>query len=78
MLRPNYDIQTSPHASRDLRRIPIRDRRPIGRGISSLAQSPRRPGIKKIKWTDDLYRLRVGDWRVRITNVERKEKDTYR
>ena len=72
-----------------MRRVPVRDRQPIGRGINSLARNPRRPGVKKLKGTDDLYRLRVGDWRVvftiddaerivRITNVERKEKDTYR
>ena len=69
--------------------MPARDLRRIRDKIALLPQNPRPPGIKKLKGTDDLYRLRVGDWRVvftiddaerivRITNVERKEKDTYR
>jgi mRNA interferase RelE/StbE len=36
----------------------------IRRAIRTLAMEPRPEGVKKLTGNDDLYRLRVGDWRV--------------
>jgi mRNA interferase RelE/StbE len=36
----------------------------ILRRIESLAQNPRPSGVVKIQGTDDLWRIRVGNWRV--------------
>ena len=36
----------------------------IRRAIRSLASNPRPGGMKKLAGYDNLYRIRVGDWRV--------------
>jgi mRNA interferase RelE/StbE len=36
----------------------------IRRVIRGLAKEPRPEGVKKLTNYDDLYRLRVGDWRI--------------
>jgi mRNA interferase RelE/StbE len=36
----------------------------IRRAIRSLAVEPRPAGVKKLTSFDNLYRLRVGDWRI--------------
>jgi mRNA interferase RelE/StbE len=36
----------------------------IRRAIRSLANDPRPSGVKKLTGYEDLYRLRVGDWRL--------------
>jgi mRNA interferase RelE/StbE len=36
----------------------------IRRSIRSLANVPRPSGVKKLVGYDNLYRIRVGDWRV--------------
>ena len=36
----------------------------IRRAIRSLANDPRPAGVKKLTGYDNLYRVRVGDWRI--------------
>ncbi len=36
----------------------------LGRRIDSLAENPRPQGIKKLSTEVDMYRLRVGDYRI--------------
>ena len=36
----------------------------LGRRIDSLAENPRPQGIKKLSSEEDMYRLRVGDYRI--------------
>jgi mRNA interferase RelE/StbE len=36
----------------------------IRRAIRSLANDPRPGGVKKLAGYDNLYRIRVGDWRI--------------
>jgi len=36
----------------------------IRRAIRSLSNNPRPGGVKKLSGYDNLYRIRVGDWRV--------------
>ena len=58
-------IDYSPRAEKALRAI--RDERigdPIKRAIMGLADQPRPPGALKLVGEDDLWRLRVGDWRI--------------
>ncbi len=60
-----YTIDYSPRAEKALRAI--RDERigdPIKRAIMGLADEPRPPGALKLVGEDDLWRLRVGDWRI--------------
>ena len=59
-----YRIEFAPKAQRDFNALdkPIRSR--LARRINSLAENPFPQGIKKLAGEDDLYRLRVGDYRV--------------
>ena len=65
---PPYAIEVTRHAARALRRL--RNDQPLLRrmdeAILSLVSDPRPSGCKKLlgKQFDNLYRIRVGDWRV--------------
>ena len=59
-----YRVLTSPAARRDLKRIRGPARRRIAETIDALADSPRPPGCAKLAGADDLYRVRVGDYRI--------------
>lgn len=49
---------------RMLRRLPVDLLQRIRETIRSLADDPRPPGCKKLAGHADLYRVRVGDWRI--------------
>lgn len=49
---------------RIFRRLPKPLLQRIREAISGLAQDPWPPGCKKLAGYDNLYRLRVGDWRI--------------
>jgi mRNA interferase RelE/StbE len=63
-----YEIRLTPHAHRSLKQL-RRHQDLLGRidnAIRSLAKDPRPKGYKKLasKKYDNLYRIRVGDWRI--------------
>jgi mRNA interferase RelE/StbE len=60
----SYTVDLSPHARRQLRRLPQRTQDRILRGIHALADEPRPPDVAKLRATEDTYRIRVGDYRV--------------
>jgi len=69
MLRKDrYALEVTPHAARSLRRL--RNDQPLLRrldeAIRDLPSDPRPSGCKKLvgKQFDNLYRIRVGDWRI--------------
>lgn len=47
-----------------LRRLPRDVRERIDRKILDLANDPRPEGCRKLAGFDDVYRVRVGDWRI--------------
>ena len=59
----NYSIRIKRQATREIRRIPKRDRLRIIRAIDELADSPLRGAVLKGDLRG-LRRLRVGDYRV--------------
>jgi mRNA interferase RelE/StbE len=59
-----YRIELSPRAQRDLKALDGSVRRRIKQRIDTLAQNPYPSGIKKLEGEDELYRLRVGDYRI--------------
>ena len=66
--RKKYEIVIMPQATRSLKRL-RRDQElvmRIDKEIQSLAINPRPRGCKKLRSSkhDNLYRLRVGDWRL--------------
>lgn len=44
----------------------------ILRRIESLAQNPRPDGVVKIEGATDLWRIRIGDWRVIYRTADRQ------
>ena len=54
----------SPAADRQLRKLPDDVQRRIVREAETLEDDPRPPGTAKLTGSEDLYRLRVGDYRI--------------
>lgn len=59
-----YRVFDKPAAERDLAKLPRDVLRRVSDRISRLAENPRPPGSEKLKGEEDLYRIRVGDYRV--------------
>lgn len=83
-----YAVEIKPSAVKDLRALPKDVQRRVARKIDGLADNPRPPGVKKLEGLDNVYRLRVGDYRI-IYQVQddrvivlvlrvRHRKDAYR
>jgi mRNA interferase RelE/StbE len=59
-----YQIRIHRSAARELEKLEPRIRRRIARAIDRLAEDSRGPSTVKLGGADDLWRLRVGDYRV--------------
>ena len=59
-----YRVDIADSALKALRKTPDRDARRIDGAILALADTPRPSGAKKLQGDDDLYRVRVGDYRI--------------
>lgn len=59
-----YRIEFTPRAVRDLKGLDRQIRARIANRIDALAENPLPQGIKKIAGEDELYRLRVGEYRI--------------
>ena len=59
-----YRIELKHAAERDLKNIPKNDQKRIARKIDTLGNDPRPPGAMKLRRTDDLWRIKVGDYRI--------------
>jgi mRNA interferase RelE/StbE len=58
-----YRIELRPAAVRELKALPRRIQTSIKGRIDALADDPRPRGVKKLS-DEDLYRIRVGNYRV--------------
>jgi mRNA interferase RelE/StbE len=61
---PGWQVVVHRRAERALRRLPRDVLERIRRAIGQLAVDPRPPGCQRLTNTEDLYRIRVGDWRI--------------
>jgi len=59
-----YRLELSPAAARDFRALPRDVQTRLRPRIDALAHDPRPTGCRKLSGEDDLYRIRVGDYRV--------------
>jgi mRNA interferase RelE/StbE len=63
----NYTIQYKRSASEELLALPETQARKILSSINRLAEEPRPHGSKKLKGSNNVYRLRIGNYRVIYT-----------
>jgi len=59
-----YEVILSSRASRETRRLDRQILARIAKAIDSLIENPRPPGCLKVKDRTNLWRIRVGDWRI--------------
>lgn len=67
-----YIVRFERSALRELAALPERDQKRIIKKIEALSQDPHPAGSKKLKGNDEIWRIRVGDYRVlcRIKDAE--------
>ena len=66
-----YAVVLKPAALRDLRKLPEDIRRRVAVRIDALAGDPRPAGVERLQGEAELYRVRVGDYRI-VYQVESK------
>jgi len=62
-----YRIELTRAAADELAQLEKREQRRIARSIDALAENPRPRGAKKLHGGRNLWRIRVGDYRVIYT-----------
>lgn len=62
-MNARYRIEFAPRAARQFRKLPSNVQQRLRPAIDKLAENPRPPGSERIQG-QDLYRVRVGDYRV--------------
>jgi mRNA interferase RelE/StbE len=68
-----YAVDLKPAAVRDLRKLPEDVRRRIALRIDALATDPTPPGAERLEGEPNLFRLRVGDYRI-LYQVDRRRR----
>jgi mRNA interferase RelE/StbE len=59
-----YNIEVSATAERQMKKLPREDQIRIARAILHLAENPHPPGYRKLTGYEDVFRIRVGMYRV--------------
>jgi mRNA interferase RelE/StbE len=61
---PTYVVEFISTAAKQLAKLPGEAQRRIARRIDALRANPRPPGAEALKGHADLWRVRVGDYRI--------------
>ena len=59
-----YTVRLDSHTWKGLASLSADIRSRILRKLKALEDDPRPPGVVKLSGPEDLYRVRVGDWRI--------------
>lgn len=62
--KTDYTVTFTNSAAREFRSLPSEIKRRVGNVVDSLQRTPRPPGVRKLQGRDELYRLRIGPYRV--------------
>ena len=68
----NYRIEVSATAERQIRKLPRADQIRVVRAIQALSIDPRPPGCRKLSGHDDVFRVRIGRYRVLYSIEDRR------
>ena len=60
----SYEVQILPKAARQIKALSVDVRQDITLMIQTLGSEPRPIGVKKLSGEKDIYRVRVGSYRV--------------
>jgi len=60
----SYRIEVSATAEKQIRKLPREDQVRVLRAIRPLATEPLPPGSRKVRGYDDVFRIRVGTYRI--------------
>ncbi len=60
----SYAVELKPTARKELESLPNTALARVVRKIESFAPQPRPAGCKKLRGYKDLWRVRIGDWRI--------------
>ncbi|MCB0772466.1 MAG: type II toxin-antitoxin system RelE/ParE family toxin [Flavobacteriales bacterium] len=60
----SYRIEWLRSAVRELNKLPVPIALRVGEAVGRLAEDPRPPGCKKLTGHKDLWRIRIGNYRV--------------
>ncbi len=63
-MSPVYQVEIVGAAKRQLRKLSKENQRRVLDAIEKLAQNPRPHGYKQLEARENLFRIRVGDYRV--------------
>ena len=61
---PKYSVRFVRSARKELEQLPDAALQRVFARIEALAENPRPPGCKKLRGATDLWRIRVGNYRV--------------
>ncbi|MGB7631413.1 MAG: type II toxin-antitoxin system RelE/ParE family toxin [Candidatus Deferrimicrobium sp.] len=64
MVGKTYTVEFTHRAEKDFRALPPEIRRRLASKIDALAIDPRPQGVRILAGTEDIFRLRVGDYRI--------------
>lgn len=67
-----YTVEFAPAAARDFRKLSEAVRVRLARYVDTLGHTPRPASAKKLKGTENAWRLRVGDYRIIYEIHERR------
>ncbi|MFQ5550588.1 MAG: type II toxin-antitoxin system RelE/ParE family toxin [Gemmatimonadales bacterium] len=83
-----HSVEISRTAEKQLRKLPTEDQRRVARAMLALGDEPHPPGSRKLVGYDDVFRIRVGVYRVLYSVSEKRlviiiltighRKDVYR
>jgi mRNA interferase RelE/StbE len=60
----SYAVEIAPAARRQIKKLPNDIQKKVVEKLEELALEPRPDGVKKLEGSDDLYRVRLGKYRI--------------
>jgi mRNA interferase RelE/StbE len=61
---PDYKVLFRPSVDKQLRKLPVEIQRRIVRAVENLTSAPRPQGVVKLQGDENLWRIRVGNYRI--------------
>jgi mRNA interferase RelE/StbE len=60
----SYEVEITPAAKRQIKKLPNDVQKQVVEKLEELAFKPRPDGVQKLAGSDDLYRVRLGKYRI--------------